>query len=450
MSRLFGVTVMPEWIQSEGTDAVLGNLDLAKATAVSTSPYVMAPSDDPDAGREPPIDGGAGKVRLLDRDLWGKRELRCVTAPSFAPDRSLYRDLRYQSAEPTALTDREGGKIRAFIEHAQARGLEVHLQVQAAIPPGYRVQFGGPHENDAPRLPNGDLLPGRVDKNGSLASPEITAYGQALLRDIAQAYPTIDALRIDWPEYPPYSWPAIFFDFSAHAMTSAEKKNYDAERMQRDTLALFQSPMRLVDAGFDGAIAEYPGFADLLCFKADLVDDLLAAYRDALPSSIELVAQSFPPPWCNLSGFDHSRASRHADMIGVKLYTMHWPMMLRAYLDFLRPNGSDENRRDLAKRLSTMFNLGWSGDGEPYYPEPEEPHPIKAAAQRRKIETVQKTIPTTPVHAMAHAYGPTSDVIERVAIAAKAADGQVWLNRYGYLSDDKLKRLAKATGAADR
>ena len=67
-----GVTVMPEWIQAEGIEQVLDNLERAGATAVATSPYVMTESDADDAGREPPIDAGAGKVRLLDRLLWGK------------------------------------------------------------------------------------------------------------------------------------------------------------------------------------------------------------------------------------------------------------------------------------------------------------------------------------------------------------------------------------------
>ena len=49
--------------------------------------------------REPPIDAGAGKVRLLDRPLWGKRELFVRTAPSYsAAIASLYRGLRYQPA----------------------------------------------------------------------------------------------------------------------------------------------------------------------------------------------------------------------------------------------------------------------------------------------------------------------------------------------------------------
>ena len=47
--KRLGITVMPEWIQSEGIDGILENLVRAGATAVATSPYVMAASDAPDA-----------------------------------------------------------------------------------------------------------------------------------------------------------------------------------------------------------------------------------------------------------------------------------------------------------------------------------------------------------------------------------------------------------------
>lgn len=79
--------------------------------------------------------------------------------------------------------------------------MKVYFQVQAAIPPGYRVQFGGPVDDDRARLPDGSIPTKRLDKNGSLASPHILEYGEALLRDLVTQYPGIDGIRIDWPEY---------------------------------------------------------------------------------------------------------------------------------------------------------------------------------------------------------------------------------------------------------
>src|SRR5690606_31694705 len=106
--RFLGITVMPEYLQNEGVDAVLDRLAAVGVTAVATSPYVMEPADEQSGGREPPDDAGAGNVRLLDRPLWGQRALFVRTAPSFAPEKRLYAGLRYQPAEATPLTQREG------------------------------------------------------------------------------------------------------------------------------------------------------------------------------------------------------------------------------------------------------------------------------------------------------------------------------------------------------
>src|SRR5262245_55915624 len=133
---------MPEFIQTESVNGLLDNIQRrTQATAVATSPYVMEPASEATGGREPPIDAGAGSVRLLDRPLWGKRELFVRTAPSFAPDLQRYKGLRYQPSAPNALTSAQGPLVAQFVEEAKRRGLQVYFQVQSAIPPGYRVQF---------------------------------------------------------------------------------------------------------------------------------------------------------------------------------------------------------------------------------------------------------------------------------------------------------------------
>ena len=99
--RFLGITVLPEYIQSETIDGVLDKLvHVVGATAVAISPYVMEEADEKTGNREPPADAGAGSVRKLDRPLWGKRELYVRTAPSFVPDRKLYEGLRYQPPPP--------------------------------------------------------------------------------------------------------------------------------------------------------------------------------------------------------------------------------------------------------------------------------------------------------------------------------------------------------------
>ncbi|MBL8834930.1 MAG: hypothetical protein JNL66_01740, partial [Alphaproteobacteria bacterium] len=348
MARTVGITVFPEFFLTEGVDTVLDNLQRrARVTAIATSPYVMAAADAATGTREPPIDAGAGSVRLLDRPLWGRRELFVRTAPSFAPDRGLYRGLRYQPPQPDALTHEQGATIARAVAAAKSRGLEVFLQVQAAIPPGYRVQFGGPLQDDRPLLPDGSAPKVKVDNNGSLASPHIAAYGAALLVDLARAYPEIDGFHIDWPEYPPYTLDAVFLDFGPHAEAAARAAGLDFAAMRADSQRLFdrlhgglkRDDLTALAARMARLGEDYPGFIALCRFKGDLVMNLIAGYRRALDDAgfagKALHLRTFPPPWTAVSGIDFARLAPFARSFIVKLFTMHWPMMVRMWVDVL-------------------------------------------------------------------------------------------------------------------
>jgi hypothetical protein len=460
-TRFVGITVMPEYIQTETIEGVLDNLVArAKATAVTTSPYVMEPADPKTGSREPPIDAGAGKVRLLDRPLWGRRELFVRTAPGYVPERKLYAGLRYQPAPPAELTHKQGPVVRDFIRAARARGLKVYLQIQAAIPPGYRVQFGGPAEADQPRLPDGRIPSRRLANNGSLASPDIRSYTQALIRDLCREYPEIDGIRVDWPEYPPYFLDDLFLDFSRPAQLAAERLGIPFEPLRRELASFY----RLLHGGLtdrhlsawleqDGGryellrlLAGRPLLVEFLRFKALLVEELLAGFRKALTEAAgadrELLPNAFPPPFALSSGMDFARAGRHSAGISVKLYTMHWPMMLRFYGEELRAANPGLSEALLVGALVRWFDIaddeGFPRLSDYAYPEPDQPHPVGLEAQARKIRQAQAAAGATPIYALAHGYGPAADFRKRVQTAYHAAGRRLWVNRYGYLSDEKL------------
>lgn len=460
---LVGITVMPEFFQVEGVEGVLDNLaKRAGATAIATSPYVMTPAAEGEGSREPPVDAGAGSVRLLDRPLWGRRELSVRTAPSWTPDAGLYRGLRYQPAVPDELTAAHGRVVADAIRSAKARGLLVLLQVQAAIPPGYRVQFGGPIEEDRPRLPDGTTPKVRVDNNASLASPHVHDYARALVKDLVRSYPEIDGLRIDWPEYPPYSLDGAFFDFGPHAEAAARRLGYDFAAM-RDASASLRghllgqlTPTDLTGGRFKivQTLIDRPGLAQWLSFKAELSTGIVRTFREALSEAAPgklLVPGAFPPPWTALSGFSFARAAAHADAVMVKLFTMHWPMMVRAWGDALvAANPALAGRPELPRALASLFDIvddgGFDRLEDWRYPEPEEAHPVGAAAQARKLADAQAEAGTMPVIALAHGYGPVGDFKQRFRTAWTATGGRAWVNRYGYLADAKLDAIGAVVG----
>jgi hypothetical protein len=132
---------------------------------------------------------------------------------------------------------------------------------------------------------------------------------------------------------------------------------------------------------------------------------------------------------------------------------MHWPMMVRMWGDALAAaNPALAQDAALPQAVARLFDV--VDDETPRtladwrYPEPEEPHPVSAAAQTRKIAAARSAAGDAPVAAMAHGYGPVADFAARFATAWNASQGNVWVNRYGYLADAKLDAIGSVVRTA--
>jgi len=78
------------------------------------------------------------------------------------------------------------------------------------------------------------------------------------------------------------------------------------------------------------------------------------------------------------------------------------------------------------------------------YPAPEEPHPVGPEPQRRKVAQVVAAVAgRAKVHTIVHSYGPPANFQERFELAFSSTADGVWINRYGYLSDEKLAIMAR-------
>jgi hypothetical protein len=490
--QALGVTVMPEWFQYEGVEPVLDRIAALGADAIVTSPYVMEPCTDGEGGREPPPDGEAGSVRPLDRDLWGRRVLWVRTAPAFAHDFARYRGLRYQPSPATDLTRRHADLLDRVSEACARRGLALYLQVMAASPPGYRVQFSGAIAEDQCLGPDGRTHPARVDRNASLASPHVVDYVATLLRELAERYPGVTGFRLDWPEYPPYDFASALFDFNPQARAAMREAGHDPAEVARGVMRWAEElraaarsepgaraqagadvkagagaraglgpgaprqdapPARILarmrEAGWDALFADAGPLAVLFDAKRRAALALLRACRASLDAASgprrRLEPQAFPPPFHRISGFPLDALDGVADAVGIKLYTMHWPMLARYWARDLLGSGHAARVDAVTAAVAHLFGLTdtLAPDGSTLrYPEPDTPHPVGARAQRGKLEAAQATAGAVPIRAFAHTYGPVDDVVRRAALAAQSSP-RLWLNRYGYLSDDKLGALAR-------
>lgn len=445
-----GITVMPEYVQSEGADRVLTRLEEAGINRVATSPYLMIQTAEGEGHREPPIDAGSGKVRLLDRPLWGKHELWFRTTPSFVPNLALYEGLRYQ---PPACERVADTSLADFIAAAGKRGIQVYFQVMAAIPPALRVQFGGPVETDRPCLPDGSNPAKPLSKNASLASPEILAYTQALTHDLLQQYPEIAGIRFDWPEYPCYHLDTVFTDFNPQVEPLAAAGGFDFPAIQSAAAMLYAKLQNLSDADLAGeSLFDLAGEAGTIRDWLRLKQYLVTCYNAALCATVngygkEAILHAFPPPFSEMTGFDFAANSAHADIIGMKLYTMHLPMILQNYGRQLLAWNPGLDQALLTAFLNRWLDLG----DEPMasldayaYPTPAEAHPVSGGAQVRKIKAAAECAPNIQV--MTHTYGPSNDFSKRLQLAIENSPGGVWLNRYAYLDDQKHEHVQAQSG----
>ena len=488
--RYIGVTVLCDYVISEGVDAVLANLLRVGASAVAINPTVTTEAPDAATGSwQPPSDGGTSP-RLFDRPLFGKRALWVRSGSSFNPRLSLYDGCDYQPRPANDLTFELGHIIGEFIQRVLTAGLEVYLQIGGCGGLG----FPGLRDEDRPRTPDGEVPPNRMADTASLASPGIRAYNAAFAKDLLLEYPDITGFRIDWPEYPCYTWGELFADFSPHVATFAAANGFDFQRIRTDVGAFkFYCEQNLTNAQLAqvalqpdrgatmlwSAATARPGVLEWLRLKAALCLDLVKDWRRAVDaatprsrstaSPVQLHAHAFMPPWTLFTGLDFAAIAPYVDAISPKLYTMHWAQMVTYWATALleatqhkhgsakaRPGGAlDEGL--LIKAIVRVLDMADGTESDPggetlehyHYPEPHEPHPVADGPQLRKIDACFDLVRgVTKVIPLIHGYGPDDDFARRVAVVAQSSAEGAWLNRYGYLGDAKLESVRQLLGGS--
>jgi hypothetical protein len=458
--RVLGVTVLADFILSEGVSPIVDNLVRIGATAVACNPTVTSPAS-PGAGTfQPPADAGSSP-RQFDRDLFGKRALWVQSAPSYEPNASFYQSSPYRPRTTKELTHQHGDVIDRFIESCRSAGLRVYFQLGALQPSGLR-------DEDRPCQIDGSIAAVRMADTGSLASPAIRAYNRAYVADILARYPDIDGIRIDWPEYPCYTMAEALHDFSPHVRRWLQQRDLDDESLfdgmgrfyqklsngltNEQLTSTFGLPIHEAMQALAGqdSMAVQQWLASKAALSTDVVEDWRLVLKEAGRPELELTAHAFMPPYASITGLDFSKVTMHCDSVSPKFYTMHWPLMVKFWSDWLLERNPQMNRDNTVRTVASWMELGTAEEIETHldrfrYPLPDEPHPISISAQRRKLREVRDQLgpgPATLVP-LVHGYGPLDDFATRFAAIAQADVDGVWINRYGYLSDEKLDAVAE-------
>lgn len=457
--RLFGITVLADFVLNEGVDPILDRLEKQGVNAVAVNPIVTAEGTESNGSWQPPDDAGSSP-RLFDRPLWGKRELWVRSGPSYIPDLSLYADTSYQPKQPNDLTEAHGHLVGDFIDAALSRGLEVYFQIPGATPSGLQ-------DKDRRRMPDGSIPDAMVDV-GSLASEDSRAYLRAFVHDLLRAYPNVTGFRPDWPEYPCYKLPETFVDFGEPVKLWAKARgvsfegirlevgefyDYLTNRLTNEDLAEFAEVERGRWAQLR-LLRRFPAIGAWLRLKTALSLDLLRFWREAISDAGGkekiLSANAFMPPLTLFTGLDIAGTLEIAQAVSPKLYTMHWSAMVEFWGQALMAK-NDVDEALVVKALVNLFDIDDEATadriGDYGYPGNDEPHPIPDGPQARRIgQVLADAAGRGLVTPLMHGYGPIDDFARRFRIVAESEADGVWINRYGYLSDEKLEVVGGVWG----
>ena len=481
IKKYLGVTVLADFVLSEGVDPIVENLVRAGVTAVATNPTVTAPAPDGSGTFQPPADAGSSP-RTFDREIFGKHALWVQSAPSFEPNSKYYTNSSYGPRAVKPLTLQHGDVIDRFVKACREAELKVYFQLGAAQPTGLR-------DEDRPRQVDGSIGDVRMADTGSLASSAIRQYNRAYVRDILDRYPDVEGFRIDWPEYPCYTMYEALHDFSPLVRAWALERGFD--QIENVFVGMQRFHDHLSGCVTNAQLAETNGMSIPMAFaklagddgdavhnwlelKAALSVDLVADWRrllDETKDGLHLTAHAFMPPYSDITGLSFSGVSEHCDSISPKFYTMHWPLMVQFWTDWLLERSENLNRENLNRENLNRENLNrentvrtiasWMELGTPTeieerlelyrYPNPEEAHPIPVTTQQSKLREVKVRLQGAETGAPAatefvplvHGYGPVDDFADRFSTIWNAEVDGVWINRYGYLSDEKLELVGQ-------
>ena len=455
--KFLGIFISPDDVQNEGLDRVFANIQSVQADAISISPWISRPVADGKGSRVPDLHID-GHRRLFDRPLWGKRTLHLESFLTYEPDLTLYEAGAYPPPGLAAPPGLEGNIAQEMISEAKRRGMQAHIEILPFVPPGV-------HAEDQPVYVNGRRPQApQIAFKACLNSPAAQAYGLAFIEDTMRNYPNVDGLFIDWAEYSAYLLEDHFACFCSDCEINAMNLGFDWKVIQKDvnalwdwlheltseklalSLRLFSSPSALVEI-----LCQFPGWMQFIQFKGQSVYGFYQQARHLLDDlgfrQVGVSARGWPPPWNLSSGLDFRLLAGLCDAVTPKLFTFDHAAMPRWYGQTLQRWNPDLSESQILDALVSWMNLPDDIEHRSFtdyqIPAPEESHPANIECYIDRLEAVVDQVDgKAHCYPYVHAYRPESQWKQTITMIRESRVDGMWVQMYGYLSDNKLKILA--------
>ncbi len=455
--KFLGVVVSPEYVVCEGMAQVFENLEGLQADAIAVWPWLIEPVSQKEGARMPDLHLD-GYRRVLGRPLWGKSELFVRSYPAYAPNRVLFAGSRYQPAERAP--DRLDPELPLrMLAEARQRGMQAHLGIAPLLPPDLLPE-------DRPVRVDGEAVaPPYVAPVACLNNPAARAYAIAAIRDLLANYPGADGLILDWAEFGAYKLEDHFSCFCGHCERAAADAGFDWLLIKADVSAAWDRLHRLTPellqefrvrheprVAWDPVLAEHPGWQEFVHFKAVSVERFFRRVRKTMDQSgfpeAALTARGWCSPWNRSSGFDFQKLSAVCDAVSPKLFTFDHAALPKWAASRLQQWNPDLPERELLGCLLAAMNLPDSNKDRKLadygIPGPEDEHPTSLGAYKERLQEMTAAVgEQAACYPISHPYLPAQQWRDMVALIQDSPVDGMWVNMYGYLSDEKLKILAE-------
>lgn len=470
-----GIVITPAEAANEGIGRVLDKLQEVGANSVAISPGVFVPSSPADGVREPPLDI-EGEARVLDRPLWGSTVQYLSGYSPYEPDRALWEDVPFDAPQ-VAPEELRTDYSALLVAEARNRGMNSFVVMSPTLLPGLP---GGQSFSSGRAVTAIDDRIVRVDGTtstraiagqGCVNNPRVQALARARLTETLNHYADATGVFIDWAEYTCYLPEDIFTCFCSHCEHKARARGIAWDDMRRGVQQLVDNLGSLSESGLVDLIEASPStvaesllmlsrsgdsvrdaLTQLMQFKADSVTEFFSAAQELvadLGSQVEIGANAFAPPWNQVTGSDFARLSTQVEVVRCKLFTFHWPMMTRWMAELLLQKNPGLAPSTVLRATQVMYQVPTPATEhrmsitDYVMPAPDEPHPITMSALSAKlIEAKSRLASSARLEAYIHSYRPV-DEFAALLRETCGAEG-TWIQRYGYLSDQKLEVLRDA------
>jgi hypothetical protein len=199
------------------------------------------------------------------------------------------------------------------------------------------------------------------------------------------------------------------------------------------------------------------GFTAWLDFKAESVslaiDDLRAVMAEDGAGEMLLATSEFALPWGRMTGSAYASTARGITSQRIKLYSFHWLMMVRWWADTVLSwnRGSAVTPEEITSGMLALFALSLKDAPEKLAPDqfgmpaPDASHNLTPESYTWRLDNaLDFREDQAPVLPLLHAYRPAAEFAELLEVLRPYSQDGLWINRYGYLGDDKLAMLREA------